>query len=82
MLWSADFASPLFTQVDILAPRWAMDDLMFVIPEPETAGLVVLGPLAGIASRRQRDSEGYNKASAAMPPGQPAAHSGFTPATR
>jgi len=60
-------ALPRSDEIFGLAPRWAMDDLMFVIPEPETAGLVVLGPLAGIASRRQRDSEGYNKASAAMP---------------
>ncbi len=52
--FNPDFTTPLFTHVDILAPRWAMDNLVFVIPEPGAAGLFLFGLLAGIANRRQR----------------------------
>ena len=47
-LFSSDFASGL-TSVDILAPRWAMDNLVFgnvaPVPEPGTACLLVVGGL-------------------------------------
>jgi len=47
--FAADLAS-----VDILAPRWAMDNLVFTVPEPSTVALVVLG-LLGLAKRRRAD---------------------------
>ena len=48
------FASGLVS-VDILAPRWAMDNLIFAIPEPSTTSFVVFNLLAfGIWGRRQR----------------------------
>ena len=34
------------TSVDILAPRWAMDNLVYVIPEPSAAALSFIGLLA------------------------------------
>ncbi len=49
-----DFASGL-TSVDIVAPRWAMDNLVYAIPEPSTFALIGLGTLV-IATRRLRCS--------------------------
>ena len=46
----SEFASPRFTHVDILAPRWAMDNLVW-IPEPGPVALLGLGLLA-LAWRR------------------------------
>ena len=43
--FTSDFASGL-TTVDILAPRWAMDNLVFTIPEPSAASLLAAGLLA------------------------------------
>jgi hypothetical protein len=48
--FTSAFASGL-TSVDILAPRWAMDNLVFTIPEPGVVSLVWLG-LAALATRR------------------------------
>jgi hypothetical protein len=45
------FASGL-TSVDILAPRWAMDNLAFSVPEPSTIALTGLGLLAFVMRRR------------------------------
>lgn len=50
--------------VDILAPRWAMDNLVFSIPEPSALAVVGLGGLA-VAVRqlsRRRRSEGLVRA--------------------
>ncbi len=41
--FNPDFSSPVFTHVDILAPRWGMDNLVFVIPEPSALSLILLG---------------------------------------
>ncbi len=55
-LFSSAFASGL-TSVDILAPRWAMDNLVFgnvaPVPEPGTVGLIAAGLLA-LAARKFR----------------------------
>ena len=48
--FNSDFG-PRLTSVDILAPRWAMDDLVFVVPEPGAVSLVVLGLLASACRR-------------------------------
>ncbi len=40
--FTSTFASGL-TSVDILAPRWAMDNLVFTVPEPSAASLLLLG---------------------------------------
>jgi len=40
--FSPAFASGL-TSVDIMAPRWAMDNLVFTVPEPSSVVLVGLG---------------------------------------
>jgi hypothetical protein len=50
--FNSDFHSGL-TSVDILAPRWAMDNLVFTVPEPSTLALVAFG-LFGLALRRRR----------------------------
>lgn len=50
--FNADFA-PGLTSVDILAPRWAMDNLVFVVPEPTVGSLTLLGLLAFAARRIQ-----------------------------
>jgi hypothetical protein len=49
--FSSQFASGL-TSVDIQATRWAMDDLVFTIPEPSTSALFLLGLLGLVARRR------------------------------
>ena len=49
--FDSNFASGL-TSVDILASRWAMDNLAFTVPEPNSFALVVLG-LLGLARRRR-----------------------------
>ncbi len=43
--FSPAFKSDLVS-VDILAPRWAMDNLVFTIPEPAAGSLLALGLLA------------------------------------
>jgi hypothetical protein len=40
-----------FTSVDIIAPRWAMDNLVYNVPEPGTVGLFLLG-LTALLFRR------------------------------
>jgi hypothetical protein len=40
--FGSDFASGL-TSVEILAPRWAMDNLVFTVPEPSTLSVLGLG---------------------------------------
>jgi hypothetical protein len=50
--FTSDFASGL-TSVDILATRWAMDNLVFAVPEPSVLALMVLG-VAGFLVRRHR----------------------------
>jgi len=52
--FNTDFASGL-TSVDIFAPKWAMDNLVFTIPEPAVGSLTVLGLIA-FAARRIRQS--------------------------
>jgi hypothetical protein len=49
--FNSDFRSGL-TSVDILAPRWAMDDLAFTVPEPGVGSLLALGLLAWAAWKR------------------------------
>lgn len=49
--FGSGFASGL-TSVDILAPRWAMDNLVYVVPEPTSLSLDVVGALALLLSRR------------------------------
>jgi hypothetical protein len=53
--FNSDF-SPTLTRVDILAPRWAMDNLVFVIPEPGVGSLMASGLLtfAGRQLHRRR----------------------------
>ena len=46
------FASGL-SSVDILAPRWAMDDLAFTVPEPSVLGLLALGGCFLVWHRRE-----------------------------
>jgi hypothetical protein len=43
--FTSDFRSGL-THVDVFAPRWAMDDLAFTVPEPSAVSLLLLGLLA------------------------------------
>ncbi len=40
--FNSGFSSGL-TRVDILAPRWAMDNLVFTVPEPSVISLLILG---------------------------------------
>jgi len=57
--FSSDFISGL-TSVEIQAPRWAMDNLVFgnvVVPEPGTCSLLVAGLLA-FAARKIRNRRG------------------------
>jgi hypothetical protein len=49
--FGSSFASGL-SWVDILAPRWAMDNLAFNVPEPNTTALLVAGLL--VLARRRR----------------------------
>ena len=49
--FNPSFSSGL-TSVDILASRWAMDNLVFTIPEPGASALLVMG-LLGLAWRRR-----------------------------
>jgi len=51
--FGSGFASGL-TSVDILAPKWAMDNLVFVVPEPTTTALAILGVCVGLGLRRRR----------------------------
>jgi hypothetical protein len=53
--FNSAFASGL-THVDILATRWAMDNLVFTVPEPSAACLLFLGGglLAYARFRKQR----------------------------
>lgn len=41
--FNSDFTPPAFTHVDILAPRWAMDNLVFSVPEPSVLSLLCFG---------------------------------------
>ena len=50
--FTSDFAFGL-ASVDILAPRWAMDNLVYVIPEPSAAGLFLIGLLGWAAGRKR-----------------------------
>jgi hypothetical protein len=50
-LFPSAFASGL-TSVDIVATRWAMDNLVFTVPEPGTVSLLIIGLLA-FAARKQ-----------------------------
>jgi hypothetical protein len=43
--FNAQFSSGL-SRVDILAPRWAMDNLVFTVPEPSAGSLLLVGLLA------------------------------------
>jgi hypothetical protein len=43
--FNPDFGSGL-SRVDILAPRWAMDNLAFTVPEPSLVSLLLLGLVA------------------------------------
>lgn len=52
-LFPSEFASPRFTHVDILAPRWAMDNLVYVIPEPAAVALLILGSGVLVYARRR-----------------------------
>lgn len=51
--FSLNFATPQFTHVYILAPRWAMDNLVFSVPEPSAIALVGLGAAALFCWRRK-----------------------------
>lgn len=51
-MFDSAFASGL-SRVDILAPRWATDNLVFSVPEPSAVALMILGVLA-LALRRRR----------------------------
>ena len=48
--FTSDFASGL-TSVDVLSTRWAMDNLVFSVPEPSVGTLVFLGVLAFAAQK-------------------------------
>ena len=50
--FNSDFTSGL-TSVDILAPRWAMDNLVFSVPEPGVGSLITVGLLAFAARKSQ-----------------------------
>lgn len=50
--FNSDFASGL-TSVDTIAPRWAMDNLVFAVPEPTTLSLTTLALTALILRRRR-----------------------------
>jgi hypothetical protein len=50
--FNSDFASGLLS-VKIDAPRWAMDNLVFTIPEPASGTLFLLGLLALAITRRR-----------------------------
>ena len=55
-LFSPSFAFGL-ARVDIFASRWAMDNLVFTVPEPGTADLLLLGLLTlGWRAARERNS--------------------------
>jgi hypothetical protein len=41
--FNSGFSSGL-TRVDILAPRWAMDNLVWAVPEPSVISFLLLGP--------------------------------------
>ena len=60
--FNSAFASGL-TSVDIIAPRWAMDNLVFTVPEPSSVVLMGLG-LIGLAVRATRKRQ---KAPACVP---------------
>jgi hypothetical protein len=51
--FSSGFASGL-TKVDIFAPRWAMDNLAFTVPEPSCCVLLALGVASFVLRRRAR----------------------------
>jgi hypothetical protein len=52
--FSSDFSSRL-THVDILAPKWAMDNLVFTVPEPSSVTLALLGLCLGFGLRRRKN---------------------------
>jgi hypothetical protein len=56
--FTSAFASGL-TSVDILAPRWAMDNLVFTIPEPAAGSLLALGLLVLALAHRSRHAPGH-----------------------
>jgi hypothetical protein len=49
--FNPEFASQVFTHVDIFAPKWAMDNLVFTVPEPSLFALFGLGALALVGRR-------------------------------
>jgi hypothetical protein len=53
--FGSNFASGL-ASVEILAPRWAMDNLVFTVPEPSTLSVLGLGACVVAASRFLRRS--------------------------
>jgi hypothetical protein len=54
--FTSDFASGL-TSVDVLAARWAMDNVVFTVPEPGVGSLMALGVVALLA-RKLRGGSG------------------------
>jgi hypothetical protein len=48
--FNPDFASGL-SSVDIFAPRWAMDNLVFTVPEPGSFALMMLGAFLTLRRR-------------------------------